>query len=77
MKLSKMQEAQCDQNKWDFSDLKALFINCTLKKSGSLSHTNGLIEISKTIIALFILDFVCGVFSMHLNVELTQLSINY
>ena len=49
MKLSKNQEEMCDQNKWDFSDLKTLFINCTLKKSGRLSHTNGLIEISKAI----------------------------
>jgi len=30
----------------DFSDLKALFLNCTLKKSRELSHTQGLIEIS-------------------------------
>ena len=49
MKLSEKQEALCDQNKWNFSDLKALFINCTLKKSSRMSHTNGLIEISKTI----------------------------
>ena len=49
MKLSKKQEEQCYQNKSDFSDLKALFINCTLKKSDTMSHTRGLIEISKTI----------------------------
>jgi multimeric flavodoxin WrbA len=49
MKLSKKQAELCDQNKWDFSDLKAFFINCTLKRTGILSHTNGLIEISKTI----------------------------
>jgi len=49
MKLSKKQEEQCFQNKWNFSDLKALFINCTLKKSDTMSHTRGLIEISKTI----------------------------
>lgn len=33
----------------DYSDLKALFLNCTLKKSPELSHTEGLIEISKRI----------------------------
>ena len=49
MKLNKMQQALCDQNKWDFSDLKALIINCTLKKSGELSHTRGLIDIAKAI----------------------------
>ncbi len=49
MKLSKQQEELCSQSTWDFSDLKALFINCTLKKSGTLSHTSGLIEISKAI----------------------------
>ena len=31
---------------WDFSDLKALFINCTLKKSPEMSHTQGLMDIS-------------------------------
>ncbi|MCA9582936.1 MAG: flavodoxin family protein [Myxococcales bacterium] len=33
----------------DFSDLKTLFLNCTLKKSPQLSHTEGLINISKAI----------------------------
>ena len=31
---------------WDFTDLRALFINCTLKPSPEVSHTQGLIEIS-------------------------------
>jgi len=34
---------------WDFSVLSALFLNCTLKKSPRLSHTEGLINISRTI----------------------------
>ena len=34
---------------WDFSDLKALFLNCTLKRSPELSHTEGLIRISRAI----------------------------
>ena len=34
---------------FDFSDLKALFINCTLKRSPELSHTEGLIDISRRI----------------------------
>ncbi len=33
----------------DYSDLKALFLNCTLKKSNELSHTSGLIEKSRHI----------------------------
>ncbi|MBL7128783.1 MAG: flavodoxin family protein [Ignavibacteria bacterium] len=48
-KLSKKQEELCSQSKWDFSDLKALFINCTLKKSPEMSHTDGLVKISKAI----------------------------
>lgn len=35
--------------KWDFSDLKALFFNCTLKKSPEKSHTDLLINISRKI----------------------------
>lgn len=37
------------QKKWNFKGLKALFLNCTLKKSPELSHTEGLIKISRTI----------------------------
>ena len=48
--LNAMQLDLCAKSKWDFSDLKALFINCTLKPSPTLSHTQGLIEISKAIL---------------------------
>src|SRR5688500_4281978 len=34
---------------WDFSDLKALFISCTLKKSPEVSNTEGLAKISMNI----------------------------
>lgn len=34
---------------WDFSGLNALFLNCTLKKSGERSHTEGLMQISMDI----------------------------
>lgn len=47
--LNEKQLAHCDSSKWDFSDLSALFLNCTLKKSPTLSHTEGLIRISKAI----------------------------
>lgn len=33
----------------DFSDLKAMYVNCTLKKSPRESHTEGLMEVSKNI----------------------------
>ncbi len=33
----------------DFSHLRAVFVNCTLKRSPGLSHTQGLIDISATI----------------------------
>ena len=38
-----------ESSKRDFSDLEALFLNCTLKRSPEISHTEGLIEISKAI----------------------------
>ena len=44
--LNDKQEALCRQTQWDFSDLRALFINCTLKRSPELSHTQGLADIS-------------------------------
>jgi len=47
--LNDLQETWCSQSEWDFSDLKALFLNCTLKPSPALSHTEGLITIARTI----------------------------
>jgi multimeric flavodoxin WrbA len=49
MELSDKQEKLCTQSRWDFSDLKAIFLNCTLKRSPELSHTEGLIRISQAI----------------------------
>lgn len=49
MTLTEKQEELCKNHDFDFSGLKALFLNCTLKPTGELSHTEGLIEISKTI----------------------------
>ena len=49
MTLSKRQLELCNSSKWDFTDMEALIINCTLKKSPELSHTEGLINISKAI----------------------------
>jgi len=49
MELSKQQQDLCSTSQWDFSNLKALFINCTLKRSPEMSHTDGLLTISKTI----------------------------
>jgi multimeric flavodoxin WrbA len=34
----------------DFSNLKAVYVNCTLKQSPTLSHTDGLIKVSQTIL---------------------------
>ncbi len=45
MPLNEKQEQMCSESKWDFSDLKAMVLNCTLKKSPELSHTQGLIDI--------------------------------
>lgn len=37
------------QGKWDFGDLRALFLNGTLKKSPEVSNTEGLIDASRAI----------------------------
>ncbi len=49
MTLNEKQLEMCTSSKWDFSDLNALFLNCTLKRSPDLSHTQGLIDISSAI----------------------------
>jgi multimeric flavodoxin WrbA len=47
--LTPKQDELCQQERWDFSDLRALFVNCTLKRSPERSHTQGLIDISMEI----------------------------
>jgi multimeric flavodoxin WrbA len=47
--LNELQERWCSESRWDFSDLRALFINCTLKPSPQLSHTDGLVAIARAI----------------------------
>ena len=47
--LDARQEELCTQSRWDFSDLSAVFINCTLKKSPEISHTQGLMDLSAAI----------------------------
>ncbi len=49
MALNKQQLDDCESSRWDFSQLRGLFLNCTLKPSPELSHTEGLIDISKAI----------------------------
>lgn len=48
--LNKQQKQMCSTSNWDFSDLRAIFLNCTLKKSPEMSHTEGLWQISKAIL---------------------------
>ena len=45
MPLNERQLEMCESSTWDFSDLSALFLNCTLKRSPQLSHTQGLVDI--------------------------------
>ena len=42
--LTPMQEELCATSRWDFSDLRAVYINCTLKRSPEPSHTQGLAD---------------------------------
>ena len=44
--LTRLQEELAAGSRWDFSDLTALFVNCTLKRSPEPSHTMGLAEIA-------------------------------
>jgi multimeric flavodoxin WrbA len=49
MPLNERQVEMCESRAWDFSELRALFLNCTLKRSPELSHTQGLIDIAMAI----------------------------
>ena len=50
MGLNAFQEELCSTSRWDFSDLRALFVNCTLKPSPGVSNTQGLVDISVAIL---------------------------
>jgi multimeric flavodoxin WrbA len=47
--LNQKQKDLCSGSRWDFSDLSALFINCTLKRSPETSHTEGLMKLAQEI----------------------------
>lgn len=49
MTLNTQQKALCQGHSFDFSGLSALFVNCTLKPSGQVSHTEKLLEVPKAI----------------------------
>lgn len=46
MELNERQTALCNQNDTDFSDLKAVFVNCTLQHPDQPSHTALLMGVS-------------------------------
>jgi len=44
-RLNDRQRELCDTAPWDFSGLSAMIVNCTLKRSPELSHTQGLLDL--------------------------------
>jgi multimeric flavodoxin WrbA len=42
--LTEIDEQLCASSPWDFSDLRALYVNCTLKRSPAVSNTQGLAD---------------------------------
>jgi multimeric flavodoxin WrbA len=42
--LTPHEEELCESSRWDFSDLRAVYINCTLKRSPDVSNTQGLAD---------------------------------
>ena len=47
--LTDRQAELCERSTTDYSDLKAFFINCTLKRGPERSHTQGLMDIAMEI----------------------------
>jgi hypothetical protein len=47
--LTALEEQLADATPWDFSDLRALFVNRTLKRSPEPSHTMGLGDLARGI----------------------------
>jgi len=49
MPLSEKQASLCEHAPADYSDLRAVFLNCTLKRSPERSHTRGLMDVAAAI----------------------------
>ncbi len=49
MTMSEKQQALCTGHDFDFSGLSAVFVNCTLKPTGTFSHTEALMDVSRAI----------------------------
>src|SRR5205807_1238830 len=49
MTLTEKLDELAEQSQWDLSDLRALFFNCTLKKSPEPSNTQGLADLAISI----------------------------
>ncbi|MEM8588714.1 MAG: flavodoxin family protein [Pseudomonadota bacterium] len=49
MTLNARQRALCENHDFDFTDLSAVILNCTLKPSGQASNTEGLLQVPKAI----------------------------
>ena len=47
--LNEIQTRMVDESPYDFSDLRALYVNCTLKRSPEVSNTQGLMDLSMEI----------------------------
>jgi multimeric flavodoxin WrbA len=45
-RLDERQERLCDEAPADYSDLTAIYVNCTLKRSPAVSNTQGLADVS-------------------------------
>jgi multimeric flavodoxin WrbA len=56
MDLSARQRKLCEGHDFDFSGLSAIFLNCTLKPSGTLSNTEALLRVSKAIMEANAID---------------------
>src|SRR5215213_3082697 len=49
VQLTDYEQRLCEESPWDFSDLRALYINCTLKRSPEVSNTQGLADRSMAV----------------------------
>jgi multimeric flavodoxin WrbA len=50
--LTEFQRELCEESPFDFTDLRALYVNCTLKRAPEQSHTEGLMRVSMAIMEL-------------------------
>jgi hypothetical protein len=65
MTLTEFQRELRESSPFDFNELRAMYVNCTLERSPQVSSTQGLIDVSVAIMEPLSADVPCRRYRRH------------